>query len=107
MPCRKKGDPMKATVLTLALLMTGCAQTITVPVSTATKTAHTYKVLYSSNYMAWLDENGFGCGSIERTNNGLVYSAHVVDWSGKNQAIDANFNSFDDAVHFVEGWCKP
>jgi hypothetical protein len=59
--------------------------------------------------LSYEDSRGFGCGNIERSSNGYVYTATVINWHGEADATDpmTMWNSFPDAEAFVEKWCKP
>jgi len=106
-----EGDTTKlfaATIIVWVLIWgfsTVHLKTITVPAATADKTSHTHKVWLSPDYMSWQDQDGFGCGHVMHLGN--VYVASVIDCSLKEHDRESDFNSFQDAVAYVEQWCKP
>lgn len=90
--------------LAFMIVLVGCNK----PVHVLPPTFHTHKVWLSESYLTWQDADGFGCGHIDRSNNGWVYEAQLIDWGEKVEyEPHAEFNNFDDAVKFVEQWCKP
>ena len=59
--------------------------------------------------MSWVT-NGpdeFGCGNVERVDNGWIYEAQIVVWNVNQKRPRNEFNNFQDAEAFVEQWCKP
>jgi len=98
-----------AAVLGIALLV-GCSK----PVVSPDVVQHTRKVWMSEDTLYYLftyQGRDYGCGHIERSNNGWVYHADVNNWHfDRNATIvtpESEWNSFSDAERFVEQWCKP
>lgn len=69
----------------------------------------THKVWMNSDSLSYQDIHGFGCGHIERSGNGYVYTAFVINWHGEVNSHDetTDWNSLPEAEKFVEQWCKP
>ena len=97
---------MRRVALALVLCVAGCAKpSLDVPI-----TYDTHKVWWRADSLVWQDaEYGLVCGRVDREDSGWVYSARVIDWTNTppHHEPRADFNSFDDAVKFVERWCKP
>lgn len=90
--------------LLILVLLVGCSSSSEQPFP---KTYHTHKVWENENYVWWQSDDGYGCGNIQRTGEGWVYDARVIDWSNVRPEPKASFNNFESAVKFVEQWCKP
>ena len=69
----------------------------------------THKVWMNESSLSYQDSRGFGCGRVDRSDNGYVYTATVINWHGEVDDVDpeSDWNSFRDAEAFVEQWCKP
>lgn len=95
---------MNTVVAFLLLMIMGCSSTeVKLDV-----TLHTHKVFISTDWLMFQDEYGFSCGRVERSSDGWVYVASLNDWGGKVRVVPhSDFNRFEDAVSFVERWCKP
>ena len=88
----------------VAMVLFGCKQPS--KQSAPWVTTGTHKVWRDADYLDYMDEHGFGCGNVSRSNNGFVYSATVINWNG-GVSLQADYNNLYDAMKFVERWCKP
>ncbi len=93
----------------LLILLCGCSARPQLPNGYIPMTHGTHKVWLSQDYVTWQDDEGFGCGNVYRTRNGLVYKASIINWNPSRSAYNLHndFNNFEDAVAWVEKWCKP
>jgi uncharacterized lipoprotein YajG len=70
----------------------------------------THKVWLSNSFLIYQDSSGFTCAHIDRSDNGYVYKAELV-WATPTpdvkQLYFQEYNSLDEAEHWVEQWCKP
>ena len=81
-------------------------QTIKVPES-ACHPRHAIKEQWATDYVHWLGDDGFACGSVEYKVGAWPYRAEIENWSGPDGNQHFDFSNYADAERFVEGWCKP
>ena len=104
---------MKRFAIVVLVVLTGCMQTITVPVGTVNRTMHTHKVWLTPDILLYKDDAGFGCGHIWRYQNGITtYRVDVVDWEtdfkgSSRSPVDTTVTDFYEAERLVEQYCKP
>lgn len=104
---------MKCALALLALLgVIGCDRVVYDPGITY----HTRKVWRTESNLDYVfswHNRDYGCGHIDRENNGWIYRASLVDWNHAGERgvrIEepaSNWNSLQDAEKFVEQWCRP
>lgn len=93
--------------LSLAVCACGCARKT---VSDPDIMTRTHKVWRGEDYLEYQNSRGFGCGNIERQNNGWIYHAAVIDWNmdhKEDREPTTDWNNLQDAERWVEQWCKP
>jgi hypothetical protein len=95
---------MKPFILFTLIVLCGCSR----PHQGPDIMYHTHKVFIDGDWLQYENDDGFGCGRVERSPNGYSYTAHVINWRDINgPEPNTMWNSLYDAEKYVERWCRP